>query len=219
MEERIMKWNRGVFVETEHSVERNTIYFSVLDQDVDSVEWKIGTDPKIYNGKNFELFFKEPFGEIEIRCIAYKQSVSSCLGETAIIDTMYKTLHIHEWWDVPYLGNFEGESNQNPRISFNTNIDTLTYYDGIGMVNQRAPVAFLENFPNNYQMPIPPDGLNIPNRPYTQYFYNGFILTNAGELGSSIAVFDIKSKKINIEYGFLVNNNWEIYLYSGLKIN
>ncbi|MFT4754454.1 MAG: hypothetical protein ACI9GM_000053 [Salibacteraceae bacterium] len=219
MEERIMMFGRGEYVETVNTVEGNTIYFSILDENVDSVHWKIGTDPKIREGNNIDLFFDSPFGDIEIRCISYKKSVASCLGENAIIDTIYKTLHVHNWWDVPYLGDFEGSSNAEPGIIFNTTIDTMSYWDGFGFANQRTPITYLENFPNNYQMPIPPDGLNIPNRSSTRFLYNGFILAGAADLGSAIAIYHLNSKNINIEYEFLVDNKWEVFNYTGQQIN
>ncbi|UTW67458.1 hypothetical protein KFE94_04925 [bacterium SCSIO 12643] len=216
MEERIMEFDMGQFVETENTIEGNTIYFSILDENVDSVHWTIGTDPRIRREKKLEIYFKEAFGDVKIRCIAYKNSVAKCLGNEAIIDTVYKTLKVRKWWDVPYLGKYQGESNLNPNEVFITDIDTLTYYAGMGY-NQRLPVAFLTNFPSGYQMPVPPDGINIPNRPVTRFSYNGFVTSDAYELGTTVAIFNSKLNTLNIEYEFLIDNKYQRFTYSGIE--
>jgi hypothetical protein len=218
MEERIMEFDLGAFVETQNTVERNTIYFSVLDQSVDSVHWFVGNDPYQKIGKNIEVFFKYPFGEIEIKCIAYKSSVASCLGIESTIDTLVRVLNIREWWDVPYLGHYEGTSDMEAGLKFNSAIDTMTYYSGFGIIDGRSPITFLTNFPNGYQMPIPPDGVNQPNQPYTRFSYNGFITGSDNELFVSVAVYETKTKKIRIDYSYFTGKKYEVFKYLGEKI-
>jgi hypothetical protein len=218
MEERIMEFDVGAYVETENTVEGNTIYFSILDESIDSVHWIIGTDPRVRKENNIEIFFKEPFGDIEIRCIAFKSAVLSCLGNDGIIDTVYKTLHVGSWWEVPYLGEFQGKSTLEPNVVFSMEIDTMTYYSGFGGVqNGRSAITFLTNFPNGYQMAIPPDGVNLPNQPYTKFSYNGFITGSDEELFISIALFDVKTNEIRIDYSFFTGSKYELFTYKGQK--
>lgn len=217
MEERIMEYDLGAYVETQNTVENNVIYFSILDESVDSVHWFIGTDPRERAGTNIDVYFKYPFGEIEITCIAYNSSVASCLGEEATIDTLVKVLNVREWWDVPYLGQFEGTSNLAPGVSFTSEIDTMTYYSGFGQIGGRSPITFLTNFPNGHQMPLPIDGVNVLDQPITYFSYNGFITSGAGKIGTMVALYNYNTANLTVDYEFLVNSKYELFTYKGQR--
>jgi hypothetical protein len=83
---------------------------------------------------------------------------------------------------------------------------------------QQSAITYLSNFPNGYQMQIPPDGVNLPNQPYTKFSYNGFVTGSDEELFISVAVFDIKTNKLQIDYSFFTGAKYEVFHYSGAKI-
>ena len=67
-------------------------------------------------------------------------------------------------------------------------------------------------------MPIPPDGVNQPNQPYTRFSYNGFISGSDNELFVAVAVYETMTKKIRIDYSYFTDEKYEVFKYLGEKI-
>ena len=57
MEERIVYLDGGEYFQTDTTLERNHIRFSLYNENIDSVHWTIGLDPKVRIEKSFDIYF------------------------------------------------------------------------------------------------------------------------------------------------------------------
>lgn len=199
MEEGLFYNGEGEFFRTDTTLENNNVRFTIFDQNVDSVKWFIGADPNIRKGKSINITFDEPYGEIKITAIVYKEKAASCISGEDGIDTLTKSVFVLDWWRAPYFGTFTGKSSENPEIEFASTIDTISSYRGL---TKRIKVALLTNFPNGYNMPVPTDGVNNLYRPFAMLGYKGFIQVVGDDLDNIRAKYNNNSKILKAEYFF-----------------
>lgn len=219
MEERIVYLDGGEYFQTDTTLERNHIRFSLYNENIDSVHWTIGLDPKVRIEKSFDIYFEHAFGDVEITAIAYKSSASKCFGEQSVIDTVKKTLHIMKWWEAPYFGTFNGIESEFPNTEFVTIIDTISNYRGAPDLSY---TTLLTNFPNGYSMPVPVDGWTDPYQPWSIIGYKGFLLHGADDLIYAIGNYNNKSKELKCTYYFNPRDgsDWDYdRYYIGAKLN
>jgi hypothetical protein len=105
-----------------------TIYFRADQETASSYEWKVGTDPRAWTTREFNLdFAQNAVGDVPIKLIVEKDNPLSCGGVAVSRDTLTKTLHVmrppaeypSDSWSPIYgkwSGHNEDQSGQNFEI-------------------------------------------------------------------------------------------------------
>jgi hypothetical protein len=104
--------------------------------DVISYEWKIGTDPRIFNKRLFSLEFSDSGQVIPVRLIVKKTVNTMCFPNDDGIDTLFKTFYL-AGAGLAY-GKFEGYVESNPTEKFTISTE----------IQPRIGYAFVSNLPN-----------------------------------------------------------------------
>ena len=74
----------------------NDIYFIAADINADSYEWKVGSDPRTFIDREFNLSFECPnilYQDIFIRLITERLSDSNCTSQNKLRDTLTKMIY------------------------------------------------------------------------------------------------------------------------------
>jgi hypothetical protein len=99
----------------------------------DSVNWKIGNDPRVFNDLNKSIIFSSPVGKIDIRLIGYGKINKQCFPNNNGIDTITKSLTVlkargQSCISGIYLGSVMGREADTFRVSIAHHDPSLFYY-------------------------------------------------------------------------------------------
>lgn len=196
----------------------STIKFSIIDDEVDSCLWKVGSSQDTFTKKSFYLTFDEAYGDIEIRLIAYKKPNIACFPEDDGIDTVYKTIYLTEKEEIPYLGKFLGYNTINPNkpfiIEFKSGVDSDFTIPSI--------YYFISNLPEG-RFPV--------YHPWGEFFHavamkpswtNFYVWESDGLSTEGWGHYNQENEIIRIEYTHRDSNNWQNWLnltFVGNKID
>jgi hypothetical protein len=142
----------------------------------DSVKWSIGTDPKVFTQPDFDLLFKQPEGQINVRLIAYKKPIVDCTDLDDGIDTMTKTFYLSSKYPDPkWIGSFKGYYVGFEKDTFRVKITykNISSKDSVGF--------FIQNLANG--------GKNMPEQTNWHWF-------------QSEDEMEVVGKYMRMEYGY-----------------
>lgn len=167
--------------------------FLTARQDMDSYEWRIGTDDRVWKTKTVEISFGRPNEKIKIMLIGKRKANKACGSDSKEVDTVYRYIETVNFPDFPILGKYKGVESDHPTDSFTVALQSRpnTPWD---------PTIRLYNFPK---------GSGISNLIMTPeaflYEGNGIITAdfkyygNTGALGTLSE--DYQTLTIDFEYG------------------
>jgi hypothetical protein len=104
------------------------VYFKANIDNAIRYEWKVGTDNRTWNTKEFQLNFSDDdstilrYNPIEVRLIV-EYETSDCFPENDGIDTVYKTIHFRAYWENQIEGVWEGHLDDNTNHSYQMILD------------------------------------------------------------------------------------------------
>ncbi|MEA3495223.1 MAG: hypothetical protein U9R42_04225 [Bacteroidota bacterium] len=102
------------------------ITFNTVDKVIKKCTWKVGFDPRIFEGDNLFLVFDKPYGPVKITCMVEKDILEDCFSsKNSRYDTFTKQIVIIDYKDAPYVGNFRGYVESKPDSIFEIKIDSL----------------------------------------------------------------------------------------------
>ncbi len=91
-----------------------TIYFNANIENAVSYQWKVGTDTRTWNSKEFTLYFNDTdsatlrLAPIMVTLIVERQPNNLCFPDDDGIDTISKYLHFRSDWESTVWGTWEG---------------------------------------------------------------------------------------------------------------
>jgi hypothetical protein len=99
----------------------NNVLFEA-DSDYLSYEWKVGSDPRTWKTKKFELRFDEPEQQLVVRLIAKWKPDLECFPLDDGVDTVYRNLTVIDYYQNPILGVYRGYVKSNPTDFFDVTV-------------------------------------------------------------------------------------------------
>ncbi len=127
----------GVLMNYEHVEDtifaRSDVYFRAKDS-LGTFTWKIGTDPKIFTGREVKLFFPAHIiGNVQVTLYSEKQGPSQCSDNNYTRDTLTKSIHFlpdsyraqdTKWSNLH--GEWKGVNSDAPKDTFTIDIPHIT---------------------------------------------------------------------------------------------
>lgn len=104
------------------------VYFKTNIANAIRYEWKVGTDNRTWDTKEFQLNFSDDdstilrYNPIEVRLIV-EYETSDCFPENNGIDTVYKTIHFRAYWENQIEGTWEGYLDDNTNNIYQMTLD------------------------------------------------------------------------------------------------
>ena len=133
---------KGTLVKNKDTVTTTTITFEADDisSEVQSYEWQVGTDPRVFTKKSFNLDFDKVAANswISIRLIVKKNVDKICYPTDDGIDTLVQSFFVSP--NQLTRGTFEGYCKSKPSEKFSIFIGTKIF------PNNQIPT--IDNFPN-----------------------------------------------------------------------
>ncbi len=102
----------------------STAYFRATHREnIERYEWKIGNDPKVFEGPDQSLDFYDYTGEVTVRLVTHAKD-KGCLEKEEKTDTSYQTFTVAELpaGGNPILGTFHGYNTSRPDSVFSVEI-------------------------------------------------------------------------------------------------
>jgi hypothetical protein len=151
----------GKTVEKTKIVEEDTfmidsyVYFEAIDQNAESYEWTIGSDPKKRTGKKFSLLFQDPSipqeNPIPVKLKIEKAPDSKCFPNDPGIDSVTHFIYFLPKENLPILGKYNGADDTDPTKTF-----TIEIYRG------QFGEIIIKNLPNACNAPNKNVRLKLP---------------------------------------------------------
>lgn len=116
-----------------------SIIIFTAEQEAASYQWKVGSDPRVFDSKEFTLTFTGIIGTIDVQLIIENTPNLDCFPNDDGRDTLNKQIHLVEKMDSPMLGIYKGVVSSAPNDTFNIDIHTFPPYNETNNIN---------NFPN-----------------------------------------------------------------------
>jgi hypothetical protein len=112
------------------------VYFKTNISNAIRYEWKVGTDSRTWDTKEFQLNFSDDdstilrYNPIEVRLIV-EYETSDCFPENDGIDTVYKTIHFRAYWENKIEGTWEGHLDDDTENPYRMTLDIKKSFQGI----------------------------------------------------------------------------------------
>jgi len=101
-------------IETDSALRYNYITFQAED-DFDTYEWTIGTDPRIFTEKQVRLLFTEASGKIDVSLKSTKKK-NECFPEDETEKIVTKSFYVINWQFAPIIGAYAGNFESTPLV-------------------------------------------------------------------------------------------------------
>jgi hypothetical protein len=113
--------NQGL--ESDSILTYKDIWFKAT-HDCDSYEWQIGTDPKVFDRKEFSLYF-DVAGEIPVRLITTRKPDKTCSLNDDGRDTFYKKfVLVIPSQNIPIFGKYKGYHIDTPNQEYTITVES-----------------------------------------------------------------------------------------------
>jgi hypothetical protein len=99
-------------VETDSALQYNYITFQAED-DFDTYEWTIGTDPRVFTENKVSLLFTEAYGKIDVTLKSTKKK-NECFPEDETEKVVTKSFYVINWQFAPIIGAYQGHFKSTP---------------------------------------------------------------------------------------------------------
>ena len=93
-----------------------TVRFSALGH-YDKVEWKVGSDPRVFTSRSFSLYFDTP-ATVLVRMIGYREPNVNCFPDDDGVDTIFRQLVVIPQAESLLVGDYDGYFLSAPDSSF-----------------------------------------------------------------------------------------------------
>ncbi len=129
------------FYECDTCIHR-TLYFTAK-QELDSYQWRIGNDPRLFGGKKFAMEFEKQMQFVDVQLIGWKKEPDQkCFPKDSGGDTVKKRVYFYKNEEWPVLGKYNGYYESNPNDTFTITVGyfpsttpALKYYAVRGLKN------------------------------------------------------------------------------------
>jgi len=182
----------------------NYVQFQALDI-YESVNWKLGADPRNWNKPDFSLSFVDALGTIPINFAGKKKPNIQCFPQDSGIYTSSQKLTVVEQVEKPYLtisplvGRYKGYFTNDPTDTFITRID---YFDSLKYeiaVTGSKNFYWISNIPKGFISTL---GWSYPELKNGQPIEMGYKCFQFGTGSSTIQGRGwLTSDTLNISYG------------------
>jgi hypothetical protein len=117
----------------------------------ESYEWRVGTDPRVWTARRFELQFQNYVGTVDIRLIGRRKARPECQSGDVGIDTFTRRLTILPRLDVPIFGRYNGTILEEPGAPF----FEIKVGDDFNL-------GYIQNMPNGCLYDVEPPDFLVP---------------------------------------------------------
>lgn len=108
------EWAIDTLIDSDTLLYKKFITFVAEDSLMDSYEWHIGNDPRVFTEQSVTLFFDYTEDSLKVELIAKKQPKTNCFPNDVGIDTLVRYLTIIDQKDNPIIGKYTGYLASDP---------------------------------------------------------------------------------------------------------
>lgn len=90
-----------------------------------SYKWTIGDDPRVFNDREFSLYFQDITTPVNIQLIVEGTPNTDCFPNDDGRDTLNKKIYFVEFETSPLFGFFRGTTSSNPNDTFNIELQVI----------------------------------------------------------------------------------------------
>lgn len=110
-----------------------SVTFNVVDRDIDSCWWNIGTDPRVFRDKSFFLDFIDE-GQYRVQLVIKAKKIEGC-NKSGGYDTSVKYFVIKPQNENPIYGSYTGAIDDAPDKIFTIDLKNFNSQGGIAIYN------------------------------------------------------------------------------------
>lgn len=92
---------------------------------ISSYQWSIGDDPRVFEQREFSLYFEEMNAPIEIQLIVEGNPITDCFPDDDGRDTILRTVYFVPFDSIPVLGRYRGVVHSVPNDTFEIEIENI----------------------------------------------------------------------------------------------
>ncbi|HMQ48926.1 MAG TPA: hypothetical protein PKA00_15755 [Saprospiraceae bacterium] len=96
-------------------------YFAAKNREnIERYEWKIGSDPRTFEGPHLELDFYDFEGNVTVRLVTHAKNKNDCLNASELTDTAYQDFTVVDlgYYGSPIFGEYLGANEDNPAETY-----------------------------------------------------------------------------------------------------
>lgn len=121
----------------------------------DSYTWKVGTDPRVWTARKFELFFNNYVGTVDVVLVGRRRPRPECLPNDTGVDSFKRRITFIPDSQPPIFGNYVGSILEMPtQATFTITIGDIGY-GAVAIQNLPLGCTYRLNPQNPYELRHP----------------------------------------------------------------